>query len=252
MPTYTCNICKINRGLCTTNLDNVHSCWTESGIPSLKRFKFPRLWQSHPDEKRVAAENFSMSCDKVACDMRESYTHIMEHAWICIPQKQWTHTHSGNVLAVWIYCSNIIMIHPLTKISALFESSLHADHNGTITSTSHSMYRYNVSLIRLGLGMKYDAGICTIVISMNGKSKWSMYVWMLMYRLNFDSLRSCVILAKMCPTLKNYFNNITWRFFSCWSQWHNPQLHIAFKCIDAVCLIKHWIGINPNASHVLW
>jgi len=51
------------------------------------------------------------------------------------------------------------MIHPVNKVSALFESSFHADHNGTIISTSHSMHRYNVSL---GLGMRYDAGIGTL------------------------------------------------------------------------------------------
>ena len=45
-----------------------------------------------------------------------------------------------------------------------FESSFYVDHNGTIPNfISHSqMARY------LGLGMRYEAGICTIVISMNG------------------------------------------------------------------------------------
>jgi len=59
----------------------------------------------------------------------------------------------------------------------------------------------------LGLGMRYEAGICTIVISMNG-----------------------------------VFRVIIWKLFSCWSQWCNPQLHISFTYLDIMRLsFRQWI-----------
>jgi len=85
----------------------------------------------------------------------------------------------------------------------------------------------------LGLGMRYGAGICTIVISMNGAFKWCPFCC----KLNFDpklwktmdySLWSSAIFGKNMIDIKIHFYDIVWKFFSCWSQSRNSQLHISF------------------------
>ena len=88
----------------------------------------------------------------------------------------------------------------VTSFKNHFESSFDADHNGTIPnfiSHSHTKTQHSVTLTLdtqsrndwamyytryLELGMRYEAGICTIVISMNGAFKWCPFC----YKLNFD------------------------------------------------------------------
>ena len=97
--------------------------------------------------------------------------------------------------------SSAIFDKDVTNInSTSHEGSFHADHNGTIPNISFkctdttrlSFFRqwiYGVGIMPaknyasyLGLGMRYEAGICTIVISMNGAFKKCPFCC----RLNFD------------------------------------------------------------------
>ena len=43
-------------------------------------------------------------------------------------------------------------------------------------------------------------------------------------------------LAKTWPTLKSTFRTSFERFFSCWLQWCNSQLHLSFTYQDTMCL----------------
>ena len=90
----------------------------------------------------------------------------------------------------------------------------------------------NCDIRYLWLGRRYEAGICTIVISMNGAFQWCQFC----YRLNFDpkswktmdySLWSSAIFDKNVTETKIHFKDIIWKLLLCWPQWHNPQLHIS-------------------------
>ena len=113
-----------------------------------------------------------------------------------------------------------------------FERLFHTDHNGTIPSFiphSHAkiwcvfhltFWIHGVGISPnfwamyyaryLGLGMRYEAGTCTIVISMNGAFRWCPFSG----RLNFDpkswktmdySLWSSVIFGKNVIDIKIHF-----------------------------------------------
>ena len=161
--------------------------------------------------------------------------------WILTPN------HENHVLYI-----AFAQVHFLAKIwptleSALktsFERSFHADHSGTIPSFishSHSKVRcisfdtldtnwcwaFCVDFTRyLGLGMRYEAGICTIVISMKGPFKRCLFC----YRLNFypkswktmDSLWLSAILGKN-EIMKNIFRA---SFQKCFHADHNRTIPI--------------------------
>jgi len=111
-----------------------------------------------------------------------------------------------------------------------------------------------------GLGMRYGAEICTIVISMNGAFKWCPFSC----GLNFGP-KSCKqwivafgrvhILAKIWPTLKSTFRTLFERSFHAD---HNDTIpsfishsHTKIQC-DSPWIMNAWsIGIRPNAS-AMW
>jgi len=128
-----------------------------------------------------------------------------------------------------------------------FESSLDAGHNGITPPAPYLIHTPRYSVLSfdagyiwyLGLGMRYEAGICTIVISMNRAFSWCSFCC----RLNFDpksrkpmdySLWWSAIFDKNVMDSKIHFQDIIWKLFWCWSQWHNPQLHISCTDLDTL------------------
>ena len=76
----------------------------------------------------------------------------------------------------------------------------------------------------LGLGMRYESEIWTIVISMNRAFKWCQFCC----GLNFNpkswktmdySLCLSAIFGKNVTVTNNHFYDIIWKLFWCWSQW---------------------------------
>ena len=99
----------------------------------------------------------------------------------------------------------------------------------------------------LGLGTRYEAGICMILgqnstyQKMDIVSKPPIHAdqsWKTIGRVRF--------LAKMWPTIKITCRTSFEKLFSCWSQWQNPQLHISFTCLATMWLrLNTWsIGIT--------
>ena len=95
--------------------------------------------------------------------------------------------------------------------------------------------------------MRYEAGICTIVISMNG---WCPF----RCRLDFDPKSwktmdycfwSIVIFDRNVTEIKSHFKDIIWKLFSCWPQWHNFQLHISITYLTHSAAFSNSI---PNAT----
>ena len=133
--------------------------------------------------------------------------------------------------------------------------------------------RYNVSIIwhwihgvykcsamysarYLGLGVRYGAGICTIVISMNGAFKWCPFC----FRLHFDpkswkTIGQVHFSAKIWPTLKSTFKTSFERSFHADHNGTIPSFishsHTKIQC-DSPWIMNTWsIGIRPNVSAML-
>jgi len=105
----------------------------------------------------------------------------------------------------------------------------------------------------LGLGMRYESEIWTIVISINRAFKWCQFCC----GLNFDpnscktmdySLCLSAIFGKNVTAINNHFYDIIWKLFWCGSQWYNPQLHTSITQWDTICLPLD----NDRVFAVMW
>jgi len=114
-----------------------------------------------------------------------------------------------------------------------------------------------------GLGMRYGAEICTIVISMNGAFKWCPFC----FRLNFVpklwktmdyiyiDIGRVHVLAKIWPTLKSTFRTSFERSFHADHSDTIPSFishsHTKIQS-DSPWIMNTWsIGITPNVS-AMW
>jgi len=67
------------------------------------------------------------------------------------------------------------------------------------------------------------------------------------------SLWLSVIFGKNMIDIKIHFYDIVWKFFWCWSQWYNPQLHISFTHLNTMrlSLDTGYMELGQGFSYVL-
>jgi len=176
-----------------------------------------------------------------------------------------THAHTHTLTCVYCICTHTMLYtqtsHPHI-IMARFPASyfIHIPrYNVCIWHWIHANVWAMYYARYLGLGMRYGAGICTIVISMNGAFKWCPFC----FRLNFDpkSWKTTFgwvhFSAKIWPTLKSTLKFKT-SFERSFHADHNGTIpsfishsHTKIQCDSPWIMITWSIGIRPNVSAML-